>query len=131
MFNAAIINIGLSLSGGHSFSSIKVLSPDQVTYWVDPVKLHTVTVIVPIKKVLLSKAVETCVMITVNFCLCHSGYQKQTSHFSMRAVQQDNWSIQKLAGWNDSAKLYWWLPNQSTKKNSLIKTEMFHSHIMT
>lgn len=56
MFNAAIINIGLSLSGGQSFSCIKGPSPIA-----DQAKLHMDTVIAHIKKVLLSVAVETYV----------------------------------------------------------------------
>lgn len=94
MFNAAIINIGLSLSGGQSFSSIKILSPIA-----DQVKLHMDTVITPIKKVPLSVAAEaeTYVMIIVNFSLCQSGYQSQGSNFCS--------ATRKLIGGNVSFKM--------------------------
>lgn len=101
MFNAAIINIGLSLSGGQSFSSIKVPSPIA-----DQVKLHMDTVIAPIKKVFLSVAaeVETYVIIIVNFSLCQSGYQSQGSNF-FSAMQQNKCSILKSTGGNVSFKM--------------------------
>lgn len=79
MFNAAIINIGLSLSGGHSFSSIKVPSPDRLTCRVDPVKAHMDTVIVPIKKVLFMKGGGDACHDKCSFCRCHSGHQNQSS----------------------------------------------------